>query len=161
MLCFCLTQILFASVYCIKKNLDSRARLFKNLPDSQKFTNNQYIQQQLKQSLKPSQSISAFRSIVGNTKRLFTVLTFWFCTNCAARNLSHELTFQPIPRCCRNLEAKANMFFIIRASSQTQSNWKECSGCGSGSSFQISWFSIRPWIVLLLLSVIWCNIELK
>ena len=98
MLCFCFTQILLASVYCIEKNLDSRARLFKNLPDSQKFTNNQYIQQQLKRSLQPPESISAFRSIVGNAKRVFTVLTFWFCTNCAARNLSHELTFQPIPR---------------------------------------------------------------
>ena len=47
MLCFCFTQILLASVYCIKKTLNSRARLFKNLPNSQKFTNNQYIQQQL------------------------------------------------------------------------------------------------------------------
>ena len=122
MLCFCFTQILLASVYYIKKNLNSRARLFKNLPDSQKFMNNQYIQQQLKRSLKPPESISAFRSIVGNAKRAFTVLMFWFCTNCAARNLSHELTFQPIPRCCRDLKAKANMFCIIRASSQTQSH---------------------------------------
>ena len=54
---------------------------------------------------------------------------------CAARNLSHELTFQPIPRCCHDLEAKANVFCIIRASSQTQSNWKECSGSASGSGF--------------------------
>ena len=55
--------------------------------------------------------------------------------NCAARNLSHELTFQPIARCCRDLGAKANMFCIIRASSQTQSHWKECSNSGSGSGF--------------------------
>ena len=94
------------------------AGLFKNLPDSQKFTNNQYIQQQLKRSLKPPESISAFRSIVGNTKRVFTVLTFWFCTNYAARNL-FIINLLPIPRCCRDLEAKANMFCIIRASSQT------------------------------------------
>ena len=57
---FSLTQIVLASVYCIKKTLDSRAQLFKNLPDSQKFTDNQYIQQQLKQSLKRPESISAF-----------------------------------------------------------------------------------------------------
>ena len=50
-----------------------------------------------------------------------------------------ELTFQPIP---------------------PQSNWKECSGSSSG--FRISGFSIRPWIVLLLLlSFICCKIELK
>ena len=100
--------------------------------------NNQYIQQQLKRSLKPPESISAFRSIVGNTKRVFTVLTFWFCTNYAARNL-FITNLLPIHRCCHDLEAKANMFCIVRASSQTQSNWKECSGSGSGSGF-----SIRP-----------------
>ena len=64
--------------------------------------------------------ISVFQSMVGNTKRVFTVLTFWFCTNCAARNFLHTLTFQPIPWCCRNLQTKANMFCIIRASYQTR-----------------------------------------
>ena len=37
-------------------------------------------QQPLKWSLEPSKSISAFRALVGNTKRVFTM--FWFCTNC-------------------------------------------------------------------------------
>ena len=98
----CTNSLSFGILYL--KNLDSRARLLKNLTDSQKFTSNQYTQQQLKQSLKPPESISAFRSIVGNTKRVFTVLTFWFCTNCAARNFSHEFTFQPIPWCCCDLQ---------------------------------------------------------
>ena len=44
--------------------------------------NNQYLQYLLKRSLKPPESISAFQSIVGNIKRVFTMLTFWFCTNC-------------------------------------------------------------------------------
>ena len=42
--------------------------------------NNQYIQYPLKWSLKPPESISAFRSLVGNIKRVPTM--FWFCTNC-------------------------------------------------------------------------------
>ena len=88
--CFSCARIRLASTYYIEK----KPRL-KNLPGSQKFTNNQYIQHPLKRSLKPSDSISAFRSMVGNTKRVFTMLTFWFCTNCAARNFSHVLTLQP------------------------------------------------------------------
>ena len=98
----CTNSLSFGILYL--KNLDLRARLLKNLTGSQKFTSNQYTQPQLKQSLKPPESISAFRSIVGNTKRVFTVLTFWFCTNCAARNFSHEFTFQPILRCCCDLQ---------------------------------------------------------
>ena len=72
MFCFCCARILLASAYY--KNLDSRARLFKNVPGTQKFPNNQYIQHPLKRSLKPPESISAFRSMVRNTKRVFTVL---------------------------------------------------------------------------------------
>ena len=98
----CTNSLSFGILYL--KNLNSRAWLLKNLTGSQKFTSNQYTQQQLKQSLKPPESISAFRSIVGNTKQVFTVLMFWFCTNCAARNFSHEFTFQPIPRCCCDLQ---------------------------------------------------------
>ena len=42
--------------------------------------NNQYVQNPLKWSLKPSKSILASPALVGNTKRVFTMS--WFCTNC-------------------------------------------------------------------------------
>ena len=48
----------------------------KKVPGGQNFINNQYIQHPLKRSLKPPESVSAFPSMVGNTKRVFTMLTF-------------------------------------------------------------------------------------
>ena len=53
----------------------------KNFPESQKIMNNQYLQYLLKRSLKAPENTSAFWSTVGNVKRFFTMLTFWFCTN--------------------------------------------------------------------------------
>ena len=44
------------------------------------FMNNQYIQYPLKRPLKPPESISAFRFMVSNTSRVFTM--FWFSANC-------------------------------------------------------------------------------
>ena len=41
--------------------------------------NNRYSQHPLKSSLKFSESISAFRALVGNTKRVFAM--FWLCTH--------------------------------------------------------------------------------
>ena len=67
------------------KNLDSQA-----LTRQLKFMNNQYIQYPLKQSLKPSESISAFRFMVRNTNWVFTM--FWFSTNCKLC-LTHEHDF--------------------------------------------------------------------
>ena len=77
----------FSILYLKKPRL--KGTVAQELTGSQKFTSNQYIQQQLKRSLKPPESISAFRSIVGNTKRDFKVLTFWFCTNLVQPEIFH------------------------------------------------------------------------
>ena len=82
MFCFCCAQILLALAYYIKKTSTHGHGCSKNLPRSQNFTNNWFIQHPPKQSLEPPESISAFPSMVGNTKRVFTILTLWFCTNC-------------------------------------------------------------------------------
>ena len=42
-----------------------------NIPGGQKFMNNKYIQYPLKLSFTPPKSFSAFRSLFGNTKRVF------------------------------------------------------------------------------------------
>ena len=58
------------------------------------FMNNQYIQYPLKRSLKPRESISAIRSMVGNTNRVFTL--FWFCTNCTNFAWLTETTYPAV-----------------------------------------------------------------
>ena len=118
----CTNSLSFGILYL--KNLDSRARLLKNLPGSQKFTSNQYIQQQLKRSLKPPESISAFRSIVGNTKRVLSVNVLVLHKLCSQKFFTriHISTNSPVVV----WPTKVNMLCVIRASSQTQFNWKEC-----------------------------------
>ena len=72
---------ILGSAYCTEKNLDSRVHgSSKELTRQSKFMNNQYIQYLLKRSLKPFESISAFRFVVKNINRGFTM--FWFPTNC-------------------------------------------------------------------------------
>ena len=90
------TNFLIASAYYIVKTPNTSTRLFQILNLSvceNLFMNNQYIQYPLKRSLKPVESISAFRSMVGNTNRVFTVLGF--CTNFVCRD-SRARIFQKL-----------------------------------------------------------------
>ena len=107
---------------------------------------------------------TATKTIIETSREYFSIsiysrkhlLMFWFCTNYAPTNFSHEFTFSTNSPML-SWPTKANTFCVIRASSQTQSNCREGrrsidvnhtsqleafiyfsnSGSGSGSGFRI------------------------
>ena len=122
MLCFCLTRILLASLYCIKKKPGLTGTVIQELTRQSKIHEQSIHLTATKTIIETSREYFSISIYSRKHQASFYSVNVGLCTNCAARNLSHELAFQPIPRCCRELEEKANMFCIIRASSQTQSN---------------------------------------
>ena len=73
-------SILASAYYTEKASTHGHGSSKELITRQLKLMNNQYIQFPLKRSLKPSESISAFRFMVRNTNCGFTM--FWFCTNC-------------------------------------------------------------------------------
>ena len=99
MFCFCCERILSPSAYYIKLTNHGHG-CSKHFPWSQKFMNDQYIQYLLKRSLKPPEGISAFRSTVGNIKRVFTMFAFaQFVKVCATHGHDFSKTTYPAYLC--------------------------------------------------------------
>ena len=113
------TNSLSFGVLCLK-NLDSRARLLKNLLGSQKFTNSQYIQQQLKTS-REYFSISIYSR--KHQASFYSDNVLVLHKKCSRKFVTriHISTNSPV----LSWPTKVNMFCVIRTSSQIQSNWRE------------------------------------